>query len=670
MMRFFVLFITCLDVFCAYSQDISTEDSISLENVMISTTRVGSRDPVSFQNITLQEISRIQVGQDPAILLQNLSPSIISYSDGGNEMGNYAQFRLRGIDQDRVNISLNGVPLNDMADHGVYFSNFSDFGNSIQSIQIQRGVAASNNGTASFAGAINFESINLFGDQASVEGQLTIGSFGAQRMSAEFNTGKLTNNTGFYSRMTRTVTDGYKYNSGSEAYSFFLSGGHIGKKDMLKLTAIVGKTENGQSYEFVPLSDIKKDPKTNFNPLNDIDDFNQQMLQVQYARQTLGGTWSSTVYYNGADGVFPYTFNGSQYMYGLTNHHWGAMTHFNKESVVKSWQIGLHGYRFDRTNFEYISPYNNLPYARDFTNKNELSGHAKYSRMIGALTLYSNMQLRNLSMVNRTDADVQGESSELFDQHWFFLNLLGGINYELSTEQSLYLSYGKSAREPTRSDLLNEVQFSESVLDLELGWRWRKKRVQLEINAFHMNFTNEISKIGAIQERSYMEIRQNVPKSKRYGLEWISSFQLNDQHLFTINGNYMETSVASYFNGVHNVPEADHILAPRWLMQGAWEYNVTASLRVRVAGRYVSSSHTELSNLDSFTLPKHFLLNGQISLQLSENFDVNLMVNNLTNALYFTEGGPVDSDFDGFVDQMGYRIQAPRHINIMARVVF
>jgi len=159
-MRILSLMFTLFVVSVSAQEFISSVDSVDIENVIISVSRVADNAPVTYTNVDQAQINEIYIGQDPAVLIERLVPSIVSYSDGGTDIGNYSQFRLRGIDQDRLNISLNGVPLNDMVDHGTFFSNFSDFGNSVESIQVIRGVGANSVGAASYGGSVNFESPN------------------------------------------------------------------------------------------------------------------------------------------------------------------------------------------------------------------------------------------------------------------------------------------------------------------------------------------------------------------------------------------------------------------------------------------------------------------------------------------------------------------------------
>ena len=645
------------------------DDSIDIENIVISASRASLEDPLTIQNISKDEIESIYLGQDAAVLIQELSPSIVSYSDGGTDIGNYSQFRLRGIDQSRINISLNGVPLNDMVDHGTYFSNFSDFGNSIESIQIQRGVAASNRGVSSYAGAVNFESINLFNQSADGEAQVTVGSFGTLRTAAEVSSGILDKNIGIYGRFTRTSTGGYKFNSGSDSYSMFFSGGYAGDSDLLKVTAFSGKTQNGQSYLHVPLETIRQEPRTNYNDLNDIDDFEQHMVQLQYARSVTNSTsFNLTTYYNGAGGVFPFSFDGTQYMFGLNNDHYGAMANLLHETSTGTLNLGIHGYVFNRVNYEYITPLVTQPYARDFTDKDEFSAYIKYNRYLSGLNLYANVEIRSLVMDINGDSEFDLNLNE--SGNWTFLNTVIGLNHKINPHSSIYFSFGRSNREPTRSDILNGVVNEEKVNDFELGIKHQKEALTLQGNMFHMIFEDEITEIGALQERSYIEIRQNVDQSTRSGVELQMSYAVSSKISTVLNAALMHTNIVEYDNGSMVFRDVEHIFTPDLILQPAIRYQIGKRTAIRISGRYLTESFTELSNDPDFVLPSHFVGNLLLETRISQNLKLNLALNNIFNKLYFTEGSPIDLDFDGKVESIGYRIQPPRHFYLMARYLF
>lgn len=661
---FFVL--PCLHI---YAQEAGqTVDTLKIEEVLINATRSAVNDPVTFQTIKQNEIIEVHAGQDPSVLLQQLSPSIISYSDAGTDIGNYAQFRLRGISQNRINITLNGVPLNDMIDQGVYFSNFSDFGSSLQSIQIQRGVAASNVGVASYGGAVNFESANIFNNDAGGRLQLTTGSFGTLRTSGEIRTGLMSNGIGAYGRISRTTTDGFKHHSGSDAYSIFGSIGYLGKKDVLKLTGFMGKTENDQSYLPVLLDDIDADPRTNYNHPNDTDDFEQELVQVQYAR-TLSALVSldATLYYGGARGVFPFGIdNQTQFVFGLENDHYGFLSHLTFEQNNWTLSGGVQGYHFDRTNFEYIAPDVANPYARDFSQKQEISVFGKFKFQKEKMTVYTDLQVRSVELELTPDLAIGNDFN--FSDNWVFANFVGGLNYQFNRQHSLYFSYGKSGREPTRTDILNGALLAEKVADFELGWRMKHKNIDLNANLFRMNFENEISQVGALVARSYMEVRKNVPQSRRSGAELTLQYQPGEKLGVTINGAYLSTNVTSFENGGEIFSNVQHIFSPKWIISPSVDLELFPALKMKISGRYVSDSFMELGNNNAFILPAHTILNTQFDFKVTDRWNLKLMLNNLFDKRYFTDGAPVDLDFDGLVEGPGYRIQPPRHFYLMFTV--
>ncbi len=666
-------------------------DTIKLINVTVSATRAGDKDPVTYENISKQQIEEVYIGQDPAALLEQLSPSIITFSDAGTNIGNYVQLRLRGIDQTRVNTTLNGVPLNDMVDQGVFFSNFSDFANSINSVQVQRGMGTSSNGVASFAGSINFNSPSLTAGNSSGNIQLMTGSFGTLKTSAEFNSGRNDGNLSFYSRGTRTQTSGYKDHSGSDSYSYFFSGGYFGKNDILKITAFAGKTENDQSYLPVLLDEITTDPKTNANHHNDTDDFAQELIQLQYSRIISNQLSLNAVLYHGhADGVFPFSLDDrTQLMFGLENRRWGLLSDLSYENERVILKGGIHAYTFKRDNFNYTAPdISHLDYS-DQTKKQELSTWAKINYSIGRLHLYSDVQLRHVNM-NFIAPEILSYGGQVpsggidHSRNWLFLNPKVGLGYDLDSGSFLYASIGKTSREPTRTDILQgdgsaitEFSFqsvlnedlvrAESVVDIEIGYKYSGKTSQLKANIFYMDFTDEISAVGALADRSYFAVRQNVASSRRMGLEVQGATKVGSSLDLSCNAIFMSTLVSFFDNGVRSYQDVNHIFAPKLMIRPSARLKLGSKVVVRLSARSVSKSFIELSNDPSFILPSYTVLDGGVHFKMSESWTLDISGFNLFDALYFNDGAVVDRDFDGSTEGPGYRIQPPRHFYVMLK---
>ncbi len=672
-----------------YSLSIAQDSlkNIKLDEVYIMGIRAKTEAPVSQTTIRKAELQKIDLGQDASLHLERLSPSIVTYSDAGTNFGNYMSFRLRGMAQDRINVTLNGIPLNDMLDQAVYFSNFADFSNSIESVQIQRGVGTSSHGTSSYAGSINYESVSLYSEKPRAELRLSGGSFGSMAVAAEAYTGKNENGFSAYARASRLKSDGYKDYSGSDAHSFFFSGGYLGKKHVLKFTGFMGKTQNHQSYEYVLKDVINNRPKTNNNNPNDIDDFEQDMAQLQHSyfinkRLSL----SSILYYTGARGHFPYAFPQlvsipidtlsivydttllTQYNYGIVNNQFGATSNLHYNSNALDIDAGIHLYTFNRRNTEDIAPKTKFPYLYQNSYKDEASVFVKARKSIDALNmiLFAESQMRYVNMDFEPGQDGINKTSKSY----FFINPRIGITYNLNTNMNLYASFGRSGREPTRIDFFsNDFNIKEEyVNDLEIGYRLTHEKLKLNVNAFYMDFENEITELGGVIQNTYFEIRQNVPSSQRYGLELESEYNLFQNLIFRLMATYLKTNIDNVTLDNNSENNVEQVLSPDIILTPELSYALNEKLIFNINARYLSEAYTDIFNRPEYQIPSSLVFNLGIDYKATDNIRASLFVNNITDELYFTDGAPIDSDFDGILDGPGFRVQAPR--NIMGRLSF
>lgn len=654
------------------------------EEVTIRAVRAEEDEPVTQITRGIKDIENVFHGQDGAFLLEELSPSIVSYSESGTNFSNYASFRLRGIDQTRVNMTLNGVPLNDMVDQGVFFSNFTDFGNSIQSVQIQRGVGTSSNGTSSYAGSINFESINVFDTVPSAEVQLTGGSFNTARTSAELRTGRMKNNFAFYARYAGLESDGYRDNSGTSSRSFFFSGAYFAQKHTLKFTGFIGRTQNELAYSPVAIEDIRINPRTNYISPNDVDNFGQWLAQLQHNYQISNRTsLVSTIYYGGAGGDFPFGYEDeestfTQINYPLHNNHFGAMTQLNWRSRNNKthFNAGIHGYSFFRANIEQIVPNYDDPYYEDASRKDELSAFAKLRHDFGALSVFGDLQLRGVGLALETDESVVGMDVSIPNREWLFLNPRAGLSYAFSDRYSAYVSVGRTGREPTRFDILGSTQINagnlaivqdldaiqpEYVNNLEIGTKVRGKQLAVNLNFFYMQFENEIAPIGEYIPEGFVQVRQNQASSYRSGVEVDYTWRI--WRILRLHGNatWMQSRISQYSPDgsemVYN--NISPILSPDWNVLTKLEAEVINNLFVHVSTRYLSESYLELTNDPELIVPESFITNFGVRFKFWKEHEIKVNLNNIFDVLYFTSGAPVETA-NGI--SPGYFVQPPRHL--------
>lgn len=659
--------------------------------IFVDDVRVNERAPVSQTTIARAEIEQDNIGQDPIYTLERLTPSILTHSDAGTRFANYGYMRLRGMDQTRINMTLNGIPLNDMIDQGVFFSNFNDFGNSIQSVQVQRGVGTSTHGTASYAGSINFESRNIVMDEPSAGVKVSGGAFNSYRISSEVNTGSI-DNFGLYSRFSKTESDGYRDNSGTDSRSFFMSGGYFGSRDIFKVTAFTGYTENELAYTHIPIDQIRESPRTNNLPVHDEDNFGQQFLQFQYGRSfTDRLSLTSSLYYGGAGGDFPVGYNDEngdfiQQNFSLFNDHYGFQSTLQFADGNRfNLSGGLHVYRFDRVNEETFEPESETIYYRDDSRKDEISSFVKASRNFGNLELYADLQLRavwldlNPDMSFLADQGVQQSQVAVPIRQWTFLSPKIGATYFLNEQFDVYASFGRSGREPTRQDILGATNINaanlnvvsdensvraEYVNDYEGGFRIRSTKFAGKLNGFYMKFSDEISPTGAYIPEGFIQLRENIDESSRYGLEAQMRWILHSRLTLSGNATWMQTNIASFSPGGSGqvYEDVESILSPNWLVNSSVTYSPQPWLDVTLSGRYMGEAYLELTNRDDMILPSFFVTDFGIDARLQNNITASLKIHNLFDELYFTNGAPLDTNFDGMMDTPGYIVQPPRHV--------
>lgn len=662
------------------------------ESMLISAVRASESSPVTQTTIDKQNLEKVYVGQDPVFAIEELSPSILSHSESGSGFANYSLMRMRGIDQTRINFTLNGVPLNDMISQGVFFSNFTDFGNSVQSVQVQRGVGTSTNGTASYAGSINFESQRIKRGNPEATINFTGGSFNSYRAGGELQTGTIKDKFGIYTRFSKTLSQGYKHHSGTNSTSFFFTGGYFGDNHVLKITSFFGRTKNELAYLPVLIDKIKEDPKTNPLNRNDEDDFTQELFQLEHVFDISKNiSLNSSVYYGGAGGDFPFGFTGSdgslvQQNFRLENDHYGLMSSLTYQPTGDlDITAGFHTYRFNRINEEAFVPNLANPYYSDDSRKDEISMFAKAEYRVENFKFYGDLQVRNVWLDLNPDKNflrnsgVTDQSLGVPLREWTFVNPKIGATYFISDNVNIYASFGRSGREPTRTDILGTTNINQSNLefvqdegsvdaeyvnDLEGGIRIETNRFQSKINGFFMDFDDEISATGDFITAGFVQLRQNIEESHRVGVEF--SWNWQPTYKLTLSGNttFMESNIDRFSPGGSNqsFSDVDAILSPEWLHHSQVGYQLTNWLQLTFSGEYTSDSFLELTNQPDLKMPSYFRLDAGINLSFSDRLSGNISINNLSDELYFTDGAPVDSNGDGSIDGPGFLVQPPLHV--------
>lgn len=239
--------------------------SYQTEEVIISGTRVIGNAPATKIDVSKKELAKNNLGQDLPYLLQQ-TPSVVSTSDGGTGIG-YTGIRIRGSDASRINVTINGVPLNDPESHGVFWVNMPDFASSLNSVQIQRGLGTSTNGAGAFGATINLETKtlnpNAYGEVSNSIGFLENNEeveniqYNNRKHTVQFGSGLINNLFSFEGRLSNIQSEGYIDRATADLKSYFLSGAYYGKKTIVKAITFGGKEVTYQSWYGTPESRIK-----------------------------------------------------------------------------------------------------------------------------------------------------------------------------------------------------------------------------------------------------------------------------------------------------------------------------------------------------------------------------------------------------------------------------
>ena len=636
----------------AFAQISNQLDSIKQLKEIIITYQADKLTPITFQNISSKDLKTKSTGQEPSFLLSE-TPSITNYSDAGNSQG-YSYFRLRGIDQTRINMTLDGVPLNEPEDQGAYFSNYPDILNSVSKIQIQRGVGTSKNGVASYGGSVQLFSPNLYDSTKTTFG-LGYGSFNSLRAFGEYNSG-LKNRKALYVRASQIYSDGYKYNSSNNSQSVYISSGLFYDKSTWKMNLLAGHQQNQLAWLGVSDSLISIDRQTNANK-NERDQFTQCLAQLQNNwRPNNSSSVQSSIYYTFLKGNYDFNLNGflglpttsELYNYAFQSNLIGFFSNYTFLKKHFNWTTGIHGNTYDR---QHIGSEKTLGQLYKNTGyKNEVSVFTKADYTFKWLTLFADIQYRYSSF------DYKGTVT-LDKIQWHFINPKAGLSVEVKQNSVIYYSIGSTGREPTRNDMFGgnddlladslgnaivSIKTPEYVVNQELGFRHQSSKLNFNLNLYYMDFKNEIVLDGKFGPNG-LALTNKVEQSFRTGVELSVTYKISKSFSLINNSSF------NYSRIKEQKEVFTPILTPPLIINQEAVY-FYKGFSVAVSVRYQDKSFIDFANTS--TVKSYFLVNGRVGYDI-KGFQFCVFVNNITNSNYFNNAYV---DFDG---SKKYFVQAP-----------
>jgi iron complex outermembrane recepter protein len=629
----------------------------ALEAVTIRAVRARDDAPISSATLSAADIERRSFGQDVPQLLQG-TPSLTSYAETGNYWG-YSYIRMRGIDQSRINFTIDGIPLNDPEDQVLYFADFPDLMNSVTSVQIQRGVGTSAPGTASYGGSINFETIPVAAAGRAGNGQLQGGSFGSARGSAEYATGLSSQGFAAYGRASATQSGGYRRHSGTEGRSAFLSAAYVRERDLLKLTALVGLFADTLAYIGATESELAVDRR--FNPLrpDETDRFGEQLAALSYTRYVGGASSVAvTAYRISASGNYNVCIDRCDAVDGLLGNFnldfawYGATGTWSAEHAggrARS-SVGVNANTYARDHYALLPTDGTFLY-ENTGRKGDVSGFAKLAYDVGRITLFGDLQARQASFRYLPDAFANLDAASV---SWTFLNPKAGLSIRATPSLVWYASYGVNGREPARSDMLggldNLTRDDTSVVgfldrvkpehahDVETGLHYRTALWSADANVFSMTFRDEILPIGELTWLG-TPVRDNVRSSWRRGVEMDASFRATPALMLGATATLMDARIADYTDAQSGTAYHDvrPLMTPALTAAQRVSLDITPSFAVGLDGRY--TSRQLLTNTGNATLRLPSYYTTDVSARWRRGmYAVSVFLNNVGDAQAYAGG--------------------------------
>ncbi len=698
------------------------------DEVIITAIRAGDEAPTTHSNINKEMLDKQNLGQDLPFLISQ-TPSVIVTSDGGSGIG-YTGLRIRGTDLTGINVTLNGVPVNDPESHAVYFVDLPDLASTVESMQIQRGVGTSTNGASAFGASINIKT-DGFSDEPAAEYNVAGGSFNTIKNTIKLGTGILNDHWNFSARVSGIKSDGYIDRAWSDLKSAYFSGGFYGKKDMVKAIIMSGKEKTYQAWYGVPKDSLKTN--RTYNPAgamfdhngkligyydNQTDNYNQDYYQLHYAHAFNSFTnITSAVFYTKGKGYYEsYKNNQKLSKYGLNdfiigndtitrtnlirqkwldNDYYGLNMALNHSKNKLALNLGTGWNRYDGDHFgkviwaEYFRP-EDLGKIWYFNTgvKTDINFFAKSQYSVtDNLSLYLDLQYRN---INYTIKGTHDDLSNLTQEHQYnFFNPKAGLYYKPDKFNSIFFNIAVANREPSRSDFRDanpgrEVK-PEKLTDFELGYQYKKPYYAFEANAYYMDYKDQLVLTGKINNVG-TPIRTNVPESFRTGIEIATSIRPVKWFIWKLNGTYSINKIKNFTAFIDNwdtwpqqkqeyLGTTDISFSPSFVSNSILTFKPVHDLEINFISNYVSRQYIDNTSSKERSLEPYFVNNVKINYTVLPGFiksvDFIISLNNIFNTEYETNAWVYRYIYDGKEYEMnGYFPQAKFNFMVGANFNF
>lgn len=652
---------------CTVSAETSQADTISLQEVEIVANRATAKTPVAFTNVRKADIEKVNDGRDIPYLL-SMTPSMIMTSDAGAGIG-YSSMRVRGTDPSRINVTINGVPVNDAESHRVYWVNMPDLASSLRDIQIQRGAGTSTNGAGAFGASVNMltdaVSYDPYGEISS-----SYGSYNSNKQTIRVGSGMLNDRWSVDARISHLGSDGYIERASSKLWSYMGQAAYSHGGTTLRLVAFGGKEETYMAWDYASAEDMEKygrrynpcgqytDSEGNIAYYPDQKDYYTQHNFQLHLGQTLGEDWrinAALHYTNGVGYYRQYKTSRTLEEYGLKPFYLEDGTKVKKSDLIRLKHsdndfggitasanyshgivdavVGAAGNRYIGHHYgevdwvrNYIGALDPLQkYYNNNSGKWDFNMYARANVDISRLfSAFADLQYRHISYKlhganDNYDYTTEAMQSMDYNEKYDFFNPKVGLNYSDGGHNRAFASWSVAHKEPTRSNFTDgdpaHLPHAERLFDYELGYSFSHSLFTLGLNLYYMDYKDQLVATGQLSDTGN-PLSINVPDSYRMGIELQGALKpcrwFDWQFNATLSRNRIKNFTEYIYEDGWTNPITNYIgstpiaFSPDFTFNNAFNFNV-AGFEASLQSHYVSRQYMSNSHSDSEMLKAYFV---------------------------------------------------------------
>ncbi|KQB99656.1 TonB-dependent receptor [Pedobacter sp. Hv1] len=682
------------------------------DEIVVNATRASKNSATTYKNLDKTELAKNNLGQDMPYLL-NQTPSVVVTSEAGAGVG-YTGMRIRGSDATRINVTLNGIPLNDAESHGSFFINLPDLASSVDNIQIQRGVGTSTNGAGSFGASLNIQTTTRK-DSAYAELNNTYGSYETWKNTVSVGTGMINNKFSFDGRLSRIKSDGYIDRASSNLKSFFFSGAYYGKKDLLRVNVFSGTEKTYQAWNGVPEELLQTNRTHNdFTYDNQTDNYQQDHYQMFYTRNLSPKlVANAALHYTYGRGFYEeYKKKQTLSDYGIAPVVIGNSTITQSNLVRRLWLdndfygvtyslnytpkndlnfiLGgayneYKGKHFDEVIWAQYANYDASKSLRHRYDDNDalktdfnIFGRANYR--IDQFNLFADLQYRRVyySYFGKNLNNTLSQQNATLN----FFNPKAGITYTINAKSNIYASVAIGNKEPNRRDFtdsnINSRPQPEHLTDIEAGYRIQATNFTAGVNGFAMLYKDQLITTGELNNVGG-QTRQNVPDSYRAGIEFDGRLQLTKKLSWAATATFSRNKIKEFTEYIYDEEDktgktfvkstfknTDISYSPSVIMSSEIAYGIIKNGEIALLSKYVGKQYLNNISSDAQSLSSFFVNDIRLSYQTAftgvKNVGLSLLINNVFSTLYESNGASYPALSEGLVSRYNvYYPQATRN---------